>query len=342
MAENYNLTLQRQIGNSTVLTLGYVGSTAHRLSVGLPVNTATGVTPNPGFPVPQTYTTNYLYNPAVYGPIDTILSIGNSNYNALQVSVNRSLSRGLQFMASYTYAHSIDNGSGFENTTFGEFGIQGGGFSLLRTSNPYCFPQCDRASSIFDARHRFVIGYIYQLPGAHGSWWLARATQGWNLSGITTFQTGFPLDVVDLNEPSGGCLPSDFSCWDGPNQVGPVQYMNPRTTGSWFSPAAFAPVTCSPSCPADGVSPSNILAYGNAPRNVLRGPGLNNWNIVMYKDTKITERTTVQLRLESYNTFNHTQFNPNGVGTNVSAGNFGVINQAHEPRLVQLAAKFIF
>lgn len=346
MAENYNVTMQRQFGATTLLTIGYVGSVAHHLSVGLPVNIATGLV-GLGEEGGAPYETTYAYNPTVYGPIDTIFSGGNSNYNSMQVSLNKRLSHGLQFLASYTYAHSIDDASGFENSTFGEFGLEAGGFSALRATNPYCWRTCDYASSIFDARHRFVISYIYQIPGVHGSWWLSRLTQGWTFSGITIFQTGFPLDVVDESEPSGGCLAADFSCWDGPNQVAPVTYMNPRTTGSWFNPSAFAEVSCPPAfeggCPAGGVAPNTVAAYGNAPRNPLRGPGINNWNIVLYKDTKVSERTTMELRLESYNTFNHTQFDPNGVNTDIIAtGLFGTIHAAHDPRLVQIAAKLLF
>ena len=92
--------------------------------------------------------------------------------------------------------------------------------------------------------------------------------------------------------------------------------LNPRATGMWFDPTSFVQVSCAPSCPAVGVSPTSVVAYGNAPRNPIRGPGINNWDFVLYKDTEITERTRVQLRLEAYNLFNHTQFDPNGISTN--------------------------
>ena len=324
MAENYNLTVERQLSNSMLLTVGYVGSVAHHLTLGLPVNfpNASGTFP---------------YDPATYGAIDTTYSGGNSNYNSLQASLKKQLSHGLQFTASYTYAHAIDDSSSFENSTFGEFGGEYGGFGLARATNPYCFRTCDYASSTYDARHRLVISYIYEIPGMHGDWLVSRLTRGWTIAGITTFQTGFPLDVVDLSDPSGGCYPaaSDFGCWDGPNQVAPIKYMNPRTTGYWFDPSSFAPVT-------PNGNPTSVVSYGDAPRNVLRGPGLNNWDFELYKDTQITERTKIELRIESYNVFNHTQFDPNGVGTFDLAGNFGAITQAHNPRFMQLAAKVYF
>jgi hypothetical protein len=153
-----------------------------------------------------------------------------------------------------------------------------------------------------------------------------RNRQGWHISGITTFQQGFPLDVADLSDPSGGCQAGDFNCWDGPNQVGPVHYMNPRAAGhTWFSASSFAEVACAPNCPAASVSPTSVLAYGNAPRDPIRSPGLNNWDFVLYKDTTVTESMRVQLRMEAYNVSNHTQFDPNGVGTDIISSTFGTI-----------------
>jgi hypothetical protein len=341
MAENYNLTVERQLTGSAVLSVGYVGSRAYHLTYGLPQNipNAAGVFP---------------YNTSIYGSIDTLYSGAKSNYNALQISLNKKLAHGLEFLASYTYAHSLDNASGFENSTFGEAGggNQGfGGGGAIRASNPYCFPTCDYASSTYDARHRLVISYFYQIPGMHGNWMVSRLSRGWTIAGITTFQTGFPLDVADESFPSGGLLLccSDFVGWDGPNQVAPIQYLNPRTVGptgnEWFSPSSFAEVACASAvggCPGAGVSPGSVLAYGDAPRNPLRGPGLNNWDFQLYKDTQITERTKFELRIEMYNVFNHTQFDSQGIITDIVAPNFGDETLAHPPRLIQLAAKFYF
>ncbi len=335
---NYNLTVQRQLTGSTILTVGYVGSEGRFLTYGVPQNIVTGLD--------ATDTPITPYSLPVYGSIDTLFSGGNSNFNALEASVEKRMSHNLQFLVSYTYGHSIDNTSGFENSTFGTFGNNFGGFGgATRPTNPYCFRTCDYGSSIYDARQRLVISYGYQLPGFHGDWLVSRLTRGWTITGITTFQTGFPIDVADLSAPSGGCdLGGDFSCWDGPNQVAPVKYMNPRTTGYWFSPNSFAQVSCAPNCPAAGVSPTSVAAYGNAPRNPLRGPGINNWDFVLFKDTAITESTKIELRIEAYNMFNHTQFDPAGVNANVSAGPtlFGTITGARSPRLMQLAVKFYF
>jgi hypothetical protein len=155
---NFNLTVERQVGTSTIVNVGYVGSISRALSYGIPLNTVTGL--GPGNTPIQKYDLN------VYGPIDVIFNGGNGNYNGLQASVNKKMSHGLQFLASYTYAHSFDSTSGFENSSFGEYGGETGGFGgSIRAANPYCFPKCDYASSVFDARQRLVLSYAYRIPG---------------------------------------------------------------------------------------------------------------------------------------------------------------------------------
>jgi hypothetical protein len=343
MGENYNLTFETQLPAHSLLSVGYVGSVSHHLSMGLPVNLVTGLD--------STDTPVNLYPIGVYGSIDETFSNGNSNYNSLQAQFTKQMTHGLSFEASYTYSHSLGDSSGFENSAFGTFGSELGGYGgAIRAANPYCyFKGCDYGSSIFDARHRLVFNWVYTIPGLHSNGFVSRLTTGWTIAGIATFQTGFPMDVADLDAPSGGCdLGGDFSCWDGPNQVGPVQYMNPRKTGFWFNPSAFSPVACAlanggaEDCPATGTSPTSVLAYGNAPRNPVRGPGINNWDLSLYKDTTITERLKVQLRLDAFNAFNHLQFDPNGISGNVNSGVFGQVTAALPPREVQLSGKVFF
>lgn len=354
MVQNWNLTIQRQLDSSTILTLGYVGSSGHKLSVGLPDNLATNITPcllDPACGVysqsnasgPGAHPNDFAYNASEYGPIDTTFSIGHSIYNAFQANVNRRLSKGLELTASYTWAHGLDNGSGFENTGFAGGGGAFGTFGYARASNPYCWPRCDWASSSYDARQRLVISYFYQIPGTHKSWWVDRLTNGWTIAGITTFQDGFPLDVRDGAWSSLGCqaAQSDFACWDGPDLVGKVQYTNPRS-GTWFLPSAFAAPPAYPT-PAAGAVTLPYL-YGNLPRNYLKGPGLNNWDFELYKDTQINERVKFELRMEAYNVFNHAQFDPNGILTDFNFGPpfFGSETNNLAPRQMQLAAKIYF
>ena len=368
MAENYNLTLERQLPGSSILSIGYVGAVAHHLSRGIPLNVPVSpgaiqafcaVPANSGLCGPGADfalwaagpASLFRYDPNTYGPIDDIQTTGNSRYSSLQVSWNKHMSRGLQMLASYTYSHSIDNTSGFEASSFGGGGFGAGGF--VRAANPYC-PSCDYGNSIFDARHRLTISYQYNIPSirklSHFHNAPSRVFDGWMVAGVTTFQTGFPLDIVDNNFASGFCMSqvSDFACPDVPIITGKVQYGNPRSfsplvpanqggdgtatvSNAWFDPNVF--------------SQEATGTFGNIGRNSLRGPGISNFDVGLYKDTHINERMYFQLRIEFYNVLNHTQFTSANGGIDNGFGDgssFGEVFSAAAPRLIQLAAKFYF
>lgn len=357
---NYNLTIERQLSSTLLASVGYVGSVARHLEIGHPlnlVNPAACVAAGPNVCSPGNQLTtapfstqDYLYPGNIYGTIDQISNMGNSHYNSLQAGLKKRVSHGLQFTANYTWAHSFDNGSGFENTSFGGGGF--GGLSATRAYNPYV-PSANYGPSIYDARNRLVIGYVYELP--HPSTrnaLLSRVTRGWAISGITTFQSGFPMDVVDTSDWSLRDYPgnSDFAPMDVPNLVSAVQYLNPRKTNSstgvplWFSAGSFVGY-CPTNNNAAGCVPAG--AFGNAPRNVLSGPGINNFDFQLFKDTNFTESTKLELRIEFYNVFNHEQFWAGGIVNNVQAPNFGQVigdnpSTGQGPRLIQLAAKFYF
>lgn len=338
---NYSLTIERQLSSSMIASLAYVGSQGRHLEIGHPLNLVTTVAPcladSSCTPANQIFTHpgDFTYPGNIYGSIDQISNMGDSNYNSMQVGLKRNFSRGLQFTANYTWAHTFDNGSGFENTSFGGGGF--GGLSSTRAYNPY-LPQSNWGPSIYDARNRLVIGYNYAFPHTHiGNGLLTRVANGWNISGITTFQSGFPMDVVNSADTSLHCYPgnSDFACMDVPNLVSPVTYSDPRsspTTHTWFSASSFAPAA--------------VGTFGNAPRDLLKGPGINDWDFTLFKDTNITESTRMELRMEFYNLFNHENFWAGGIVTDINQGaNFGrefSDNPAIGPRLIQLAAKFYF
>ncbi|MGD0964381.1 MAG: carboxypeptidase-like regulatory domain-containing protein [Candidatus Acidiferrales bacterium] len=341
-SQNYNVTIQRQLGADTVLALGYVGAQGRHLLETLELNPGinpAGCAANPtcvsnrAFQ-PVVFPGNFKYPGDIFASVGDVTTAGSSNYDAFQTSLNKNLSHGLQFLASYTWSHALDISSGFENSGFG--GSGSGGFGQLRSTNPFD-PHVDYGSSNYDARHRLVISYVYQFPSLHRSpWMLDRFVDGWQISGITTFQSGFPLDVVDSSYPSLTSSAYTFytysggAGWDVPNVVGPIQYMNPRTSANnaWVSPSAFQH-------PAFGVE-------GNAGRDILRGPGLDNFDFAVMKETKVTESTRIEMRLEFFNLFNHTQFDPNGITTDINSPAFGEETAAHDPRIIQLAGKFYF
>jgi len=379
-AQNFNLTIQRQFGVSTVVSVGYVGSEGRHLLLNIELNPGinpAGCAANPScvsganfqpffFPGNYKYPETTLVNgtPIInFASIGDVTTGGTSNYNALQATVNHNFSHGLQFLVSYTYSHAMDLASGFENSGFGGSGA--GGFGELRSTNPFN-PHLDYGNSNYDARHRLVISYVYDLPSLrhfHALQWIpSRIVDGWNVSGITTLQSGFPLDVVDSSFPSltssAFTYYSGFGLagWDVPNLVGSIQYENPRTAQIlnpgpgvvpqhyWFNPVS-TPAGCipgTPPCIEGAFSAPTIGTEGNAGRDIIHGPGRNNFDFALMKDTQITESTKLELRFEFFNIFNHPQFDPSGINTDFNSSSFGTETAAFSPRIIQLAAKVYF
>jgi len=363
MAYNYNLTVQRQIPGQVILSVGYVGATGrHELGV---IDQNPGIDPAACLADPVCVTnkrlqrevlpTDFRYsatNPTdigKFGPVPVFGGIGqmstflNSNYNSLQVSANKALSHGLDFLVSYTYSHSLDYGSSFENASFGPRGV-----------NPFNIA-AGYGDSSFDARHRLVVSYDYRIPGIeHLSamhWMPSRVGDGWHLSGITTLQTGFPIFTSDSGLTSLTCDSfTSFSCWDAPDSTGPVQIVNVRSSSFSY--------TSNPNEVKPPASPSNHYFFnpntftqaplgtiGTAGRSFFHGPGINNWDMALMKDTKLTESTSFELRMDFFNVFNHTQFTQNtstSITGDINSANFGREFNAANGRLIQLAAKFYF
>jgi hypothetical protein len=256
-----------------------------------------------------------------------------SNYNALQVSLLKAPTHGLTFQLSYTYAHALDSGSSFENAGFGSSGQRGW--------NQYQ-PSLNYGDSLYDARQRLVFSPIYTSPILHGSNWYSvqnLALSGWEVSGIVTVATGFPYDISYAGTTSHSLYCdadlSFYACPDVPVQTGPlVRGANPRTrdplTGNttWFQNVNFAA--------------EPIGSFGNVHRDPYHGPGINNTNMILAKNFNLDADGVkrLQLRMESDNVFNHTQFsNPT---SQYGSGNFGLITAAAAARQTQLAAKFYF
>jgi len=243
-------------------------------------------------------------------------TIANSNYNSLQASLEKRFTHGLQFQLAYTYSKSIDDASIFEN--------------ILK---PIC-DRCNRSLSLFDARHRLVVSYLWELPvpkydGAKG-----KILNGWAISGITSFQSGFPIRIQSSDDAE---LENsfDFELPGKPDLVAPFKTFDPRKNNNYyFDPNSFAlPVQ------SDTSTPLQLL--GNAPRTICCGPGINNFDFSVQKILPVGENKHFEFRAEFFNIFNHTQFlNPDG---NISDGaDFGRIKRARDPRNIQFALKFAF
>ena len=350
--QNYNLTVERQLSGTTLVSLAYVGSLGRKLLLTRELNpslNAAGCAAISACVSNRTiqnilYPQNYALPGNIFASVYNDQSTGISNYNAMQATLDKRMSHGLSLYAAYTWSHAMDDGSGFENSSFGGTGF--GAYGNTRLTDPFNQTLRDYGPSEYDATQRLVITYTYEIPpvGHFSNWAAKRVAEGWRMSGGTTFQTGFPLDVVDTGFRSLTCDAYTFEgvCPDIPNVVSPAQYANPRTstfvnatkggtssnTHYWFNPNTFA------------LEPMGT--FGNAGRNPLRGPGLNNFDWAFFKDTHITEQTRIELRFEFFNLFNHTQFSPNSLNTNINSVNFGRDQSALAPRIIQLAAKFYF
>ncbi len=257
-------------------------------------------------------------------------TIANSAYNSLQASLDKRFGKGLQFTAAYTFSKSFDQASSFEGIL-----------------NPID-PRISRSLSAFDARHRIVLSYYWELPFRKFTGATGKLLNGWAVSGITAFQTGFPIRISTVAD-NELMYSFDFELPGEPAQLAPFRTMKPQSNANYyFDPNSFtdnATDDTAPPCSAGAqfecFEPSLLGTLGTAKRTICCGPHLSNTDFAILKTIPITESTHVDFRAEFFNIFNHTQFfNPDG---NVSDGSqFGQITQVRDPRLVQFAVKLFF
>ena len=242
-------------------------------------------------------------------------TIANSNYNSFQASLEKRFSHGLQANVAYTWSKSFDLASSFE----GEL-------------NPLDFRKTYSLSQ-FDARHRLVLSYVWQLPFPKHSGIAGQILNGWDLSGIYSYQSGFPIRITSSSDNE--LMYSAFFEYPGePDQIAPFRTIDPKKdfngngTGYWFDNTAFTEDT-------------TFGRIGNAKRTICCGPPINNFDFALHKVFQINENRRFEFRSEFYNLFNHTQFN-NPDGNITDGSDFGRILRVKEPRLMQFALKFYF
>ena len=316
--EQWGLSVQQALPANFVSSIAYVGSQGvHLLTLSEVnvINPATGTRPYPRF-----------------SEVSWRGNKDSSNYNALSVAVKRSFSRGFLYSGNYTYSHEIDDGSNGS----------GDGDSLV-AQNVNC-PACERASGIWDVRHVFNANAVYQLPFGTGKAYLNapgiwRDIAGsWEATSTLVARTGFPINVL-INR-SASAVPDGNTTDQRPDLVPGVSLTPPggSSIGAWINPAAFA-------VPAAGT-------WGNAPRDLFRGPGAWQIDMGLGKQLPLTERVGMQFRTEFFNVFNHPQyglpqatFNSsgfgsiiNGVNTNTPVSPVGT----GTPREIQFALRFVF
>jgi hypothetical protein len=333
-----NLSIDRQIGSNMLATVSYIGSESRHL--------LTVVGANPGIPslclglsqpqdvAPGSATCGPFLENDVFtradgsvvngtrGPFPNTIgtdawyrNMGDANYNALQLTLKRT-SGPLTMLASYTYGKSLDVSSSIQEQVY-----------------PYNYGM-EYAPSAFDIKHNFVVSYNYDLPimkllGRANRW-----TQGWALSGITRFSSGLPVTFASLGDNALVYVQNNgvnSVSIDLPNYTpGNLEINhNPRNGQPYFNTSLF--------------TPNALGTQGNAKRRFFYGPGINNFDVAIHKITKISETKTLEFRFETFNTFNHAQFYPNGsVDGNINDATFGHVLKAAPPRIGQVALKFNF
>jgi len=334
-AQDWNLNIQRSFGQNWLWEIGYVGTTGVRLPrfiEGNPTKYYPGVSTVDNVNQRRLYSgcTLALPDDCIYGSVGEIAGIANSSYNALESSLRKRFSHGLSFLASYTYAKSIDDVSSFNITGSASQSVAG---ENDLAQNPFDLA-AERGRSMFDARHRLVLSYQWSVPywrQAHN--WYQHVLGDWQFNGILTLQSGTPFTVFDPNDVSlQGSAPeiSGFSS-NRPNVVGDPN-SGPRTAHEWFNTAALQSVVPDPNSP--------VQQFGNEGRNTLQGPGYANWDFSAFKNIPVTEGKELQFRAELFNILNHTNLQlPNG---QIGSPTFGEIHSDMGPRVIQLALKFLF
>jgi hypothetical protein len=339
-AYNWNLTVERELPMRSILRVGYVGSHGSKLLTSYSFNPTTpaGVQACVADPAcsggnrifqPILYPSHYQYDGGIWGNSGIQTNGGWSNYNSLQVTLDKHMGHGLEFRSAYTWSHALDVSSSFEDTSFQASGGVDAYGNFRR----------DYGNSAFDSRHRWVVTMTYEIPdlAKHLNWGegASRALGGWRITGINAMQKGFPINFQDSSYRSLTCtgVLSFYGCPDRPDIITAPTVIDPRTTTTHLY---FANPT--------GTFAHNAFGtQGNTPRGYLKGPGLWNDDFSLQKDTKVLEGKVIQLRIEFFNLLNHTNFaNPNG---NRNSGNFGRITTVQRntnSRLIQLGAKFVF
>jgi hypothetical protein len=349
-AENFQISVEREFPSKVVARASYVGSLGRQNQVAGEANpeTAAGhaacLASQDCIDNADTQAISYPKNKAYpltgtpgIAEMGLISSGASSNYSAFQASVTKGETHGLLFQLSYTYAHALDSGSSLENTGWGNNGQRG--FNQYNAALNY-------GDSLYDARQRLVFSPVYMVPfkKSGSPYSLANILiSGWQVSGIVTVATGTPFDISYAGGTSNSLWCDAgiyfFACPDVPMQTAALVRNDPRVMlldskgkstnrTRWFGTSSFAD--------------EPIGSFGNIHRNPYHGPGLNNTNMILAKNFSLgaDNSRTLQLRMESDNVFNHTQFaNPTST---YGSSTFGQISSAAAARQTQLAARFTF
>jgi hypothetical protein len=321
-SQDWDLSIERTLGKDYLFDVRYVGTKGTHLPRFIEANPTIDAGP-------REYSTCNSAGICNYGSVGLLADEDSSTYHALEVAFSRQYSHGLSFLASYWYSKSLDGIS--------TLNVAGSAPTLVAGENDLAQNPFDLAAehgpSLFDATHRFVFSGSWALPGLkNASGGVAMIVNGWQFNTIASLSTGTPFTVYDSANVAGeGSAPEITGFYSSrPDLISNPNQGQPNTPNEWVSRAPFLqlnPVT-------------QVGQFGNEGRNVVRGPGIEDVDVSLFKYFNIDETRRVQFRAECFNVLNHPNF---GLPENdLESPAFGQILQAGPPRLMQLALKFLF
>ena len=318
--DQWSASIQREIGPNTRVEVAYVGNRARHLLGRLDLNqvplNVRGAAAN------TTANVNAIRPYLGYNVIQEIAPLFRSNYNSLQISANRRVGEGLNFGVSYTWSKTLTNSAtDRSNAPYDTYNLSG-----------------EYGPAAFSIGQILVINYVYDLPFYRSQQGVVgHVLGGWEVSGISAFQSGFPTTVRQFNDPfnsfdwaagtpntyPGGIGIDPSPVAPRPDRIGGCS--GPKTFNQYINTAAFTDAAGH---------------FGDSGTGVCTGPGLNNWDISAIKNIKVSERFRMQFRSEFFNAFNHESFN--SFDSEVDHATFGRLNGGHDPRIIQLGLKLVF
>jgi len=318
VAYQYSVGVQHALSTRTVLSVSYVGNQSRHQNDYRQVNLPPEANLGALLAAKAPYQTSGLTYPG-FTNINLAENEANTHYNSLQVDLNSQFSKDLSFRAYYTLSRAVDP------TTGGS-----GGGDLGGVSNPYAGWVYDVGPSGYDRTHVGAVNFVYDIPVFRhsDSRFVKSALGGWEVSGIVTMESGLPINIGLTNNQGGNFVGGN----NRPNLTGTISYNRQVLAGQqkiqYFDPTAFSLPT--------------LGAWGTLGRNALRGPGMDNWNLSLFKSFTLSESrgSRLELRLETFNTWNHTEFN--SVDTGLGDSRFGQFTSAFDPRILQLGGKIYF
>ena len=353
--QQWNFTIQRELGRDWFAEIGYVGTKGSRLRSTYDPDQATLATAQHPVVVPgqgcanlqaqglsctitdtttENASTRAPYIGIAPGDFEDFAPNSDSHYSALQATLAHHFSKGLYFQSAYTYSKSIDD-------------VSTASVAFLTRVNDQNDARSSRGLSDFDRRQRFVTSAVYQLPFfAHSNGLAKSALGGWQASGVLVLQSGAPFTVYD---PAGGTayalastpsstatFGSGFSCGNAPSHGNPESRL-----ANWVNPAAYTPDPFAPTL-SNG-SPSDATVYGNTPRNCIIGPPQKNVDFTLDKTFKLGERQSLRFRTDFFNLFNHPSFAiPALASVSPAGGSAPISSTIGTPRLIQFSLKYGF